>query len=144
MKNVTLDFHGTKMTVKVPTAETDGSYTIIHFVHPPNVGPALHIHPNNTEIFHILKGNYKFLIGNKDVDAIAGDTMVVPKGMAHKFSAGDGGGEFLAISPPTLENYFYEVSLLLMKGKVTWDAEYTIAKKYGQIFLEDVNHWKRP
>jgi len=142
MKNVTLDFHGTKMTVKVLTAETNGAYTIIHFVHPPNVGPELHIHPNNPESFHILKGNYKFLIGNKNVDTIAGDTVVVPKGMPHKFSAGDSGGEFLVVSPPSLENYFYEVSKLLVKGPVTWDTEYTIAKKYGQIFLENVNHWK--
>ena len=142
MKNVTLDFHGTKMTIKVLTTETDGVYTIIHFVHPPNVGPELHIHPKNPESFHIINGNYKFLIGNTNLDAVAGDTVIVPKGIPHKFSAGDGGGEFLVISPPTLENYFYEVSRLLMKGVVTLDTEYTIAKKYGQIFLENANHWK--
>jgi hypothetical protein len=55
MKNTTFDFHGTKFTIKVLTSETNGVYTIIHFVHPPNVGPALHMHPRGSESFHIIK-----------------------------------------------------------------------------------------
>ncbi|NOS62686.1 MAG: cupin domain-containing protein [Nitrosarchaeum sp.] len=142
MKNITLDFHGTKMTVKVTTFETNGMYSIIHFVHPPNVGPALHMHPRGPESFYIIKGDYQFLIGDKNINTKVGDTVTVPNGTTHKFNAGNNGGEFLVISPPDLENYFYEVSQLLLKGNVTWDAESTIAKKYGQIFLDNTNHWK--
>lgn len=130
------------MTIKVTTSETNGAYSIIHFVHPPNVGPALHIHPRSSESFHIIKGDYKFLIGNKNSDAKVGDTVTVPKNSPHKFNTGNSGGEFLVISPPDLEHYFYEVSQLLIKGNVTWDVESTIAKKYGQIFLENTNHWQ--
>lgn len=141
MKNKTIDFHGTKMTVKILTSETDGAYSIIHFVHPPNVGPALHIHPRGSESFHILKGEYQFLVGDKKINTKTGDTIVVPKGISHKFNSGDAGGEFLVISPPDLENYFYEVSQLSTRGTITWETESNIAKKYGQIFLENTNHW---
>ena len=141
MKNKTVDFHGTKMTVKILSSETSGTYSIIHFVHPSNVGPALHIHPRGSESFHILKGEYQFLVGEKIIIAKAGDTIIVPKGISHKFNSGDTGGEFLVISPPELENYFYEVSQLLTKGIVTWEIESNIAKKYGQILLENTNHW---
>ncbi|MCE9652576.1 MAG: cupin domain-containing protein [Nitrosarchaeum sp.] len=141
MKNKTFDFHGTKMTVKILTSETNGTYSIIHFVHPPNVGPALHMHPRGSESFYILKGEYRFLVGDKNIDTKSGDTITVPKGISHKFHSGNDGGEFLVISPPDLENYFYETSQLSAKGMITWETESNIAKQYGQIFLENSNHW---
>ncbi len=73
MKNKTLDFHGTKMTIQVCTSETNDAYSIIHFEHPPNVGPALHIHPRGSESFHIIKGEYRFVIGDEIIDAKIGD-----------------------------------------------------------------------
>ena len=141
MKNKTFDFHGTKMTIQILTSETNGAYSIIHFVHPSNVGPALHMHPKGSESFHILKGEYRFLVGDKNIDVKMGDTIIVPKGISHKFISGNNGGEFLVISPPDLENYFYEVSQLSTKGTVTWETESNIAKQYGQIFLENFRHW---
>ncbi|MDE1725027.1 MAG: cupin domain-containing protein [Thaumarchaeota archaeon] len=141
MKNKICNFHGTKMTIHVLTGETDGMYSVIHFEHPPNVGPALHIHPRGPESFHIIDGKYQFLIGDKTIDVQKGDTITVPKGVSHKFNSGNDGGQFLVISPPGLENYFYEVSQLLSKGMVDWSIESEIARKYGQIFLETSNHW---
>jgi hypothetical protein len=41
MKNKTVDFHGTKRTIKVLTSESNDEYAIIDAVHPPNVGPEL-------------------------------------------------------------------------------------------------------
>jgi hypothetical protein len=51
-----LNFHGTKMTVKVLTYETCGAYSVIHFEHLPNVGPVLHLHPKGPETFQIIQG----------------------------------------------------------------------------------------
>jgi quercetin dioxygenase-like cupin family protein len=138
----TFDFHGTVMTIKSLTSETGGIYTILYAIHPPNVGPALHLHPLGSECFYITKGRYKFALGNKLMDAAPGDLVVVPKNTPHKFTVGDGGGEVLIISPPNLENYFSQVSELLQKGSVAWDVESKIAQQYGQVFLENENHWK--
>ncbi|MDE1811370.1 MAG: cupin domain-containing protein [Thaumarchaeota archaeon] len=138
----TFDFHGTTMTIKSLTSETGGIYTILYAVHPPNVGPALHLHPRGSECFYIVKGRYNFVLGNRMMDAISGDLIVVPKNIPHKFTVGIEGGEVLIISPPDLENYFSQVSELLQKGLVTWELESEIAQKYGQVFLENTNHWK--
>ena len=140
--NRTFDFHGTTMTIKSLTSETGGIYTILYAVNPPNVGPALHVHPRGNECFYIVKGRYKFVLGNKLMDTAPGDLIVVQKNMSHKFTVGDGGGEVLIISPPDLENYFLQVSDLLLKGPVTWELESQIAQQYGQVFLENTNHWK--
>ncbi|HJW20508.1 MAG TPA: cupin domain-containing protein [Candidatus Nitrosotalea sp.] len=138
----TFDFHGTTMTIKSLTSETGGIYTILYAIHQPNVGPTLHLHPRGNECFYIIKGQYKFILENKVVDAIPGDLIVVPKNTPHKFTVGNEGGEVLIISPPDLENYFSQVSDLLKKGTVTWELEYKIAQQYGQVFLENTNHWK--
>lgn len=36
---------------------------------------------------------------------------------------------FLVISPPELDNYFYEISQMLAKDSVPLDVEFAIAKK---------------
>ena len=140
MMNRTFDFHGTKMTVKVLTSETNDRYTIIDAIHPPNVGPALHIHPRGPETFFIIEGNYEFVLDTKPIKAKTGDVISIPKGIPHRFVVGSTGGRVLIISPPELEYYFSKVSELLVKDKVTWETESDIAKQYGQIFIDNVKH----
>ena len=138
----TFDFHGSLMTVKSSTSETGGAYTLFYAVHLPNVGPSLYLHTDGNECFYIVKGNYKFVLGGELIDAVPGSIVIVPKNIPHKFTTGDSGGEVLIISPPRLENYFYEVSVLLKNGNISWETESAIAQKYGQTFLENTNHWK--
>ncbi len=46
----------------------------------------------------------------------------VPKGAPHRFVVGNKGGHALIISPPGLEFYFFKVSELLDKGKVSYET----------------------
>ncbi len=138
----TFDFHGSLMTIKSLTSETGGAYTLLYAMHPPNVGPSLHLHTEGNECFYIVKGNYKFVLGGELIDGVPGSIVIVPKNTPHKFTTCSSGGEVLIISPPNLENYFYEVSALLKNGNISWEIESAIAQKYGQIFLENTNHWK--
>ena len=141
MKNETFDFHGSKFTIKVFTSETNDRFTILDVIHPPNLGPALHIHPKGSETFYIIKGDYEFILDSKSIMAKAGDVIFVPKGAPHRFVSGKNGGHSLVISPPELEFYFYKVSELLEKGKVSMETESSIAKQYGQVFIDNSKHW---
>jgi quercetin dioxygenase-like cupin family protein len=61
-----LIFHGAKFTIKILTSETNGSYTILDVLDPPNLRPSLHIHPKGSETFYIVEGNYEFILdGNQ-------------------------------------------------------------------------------
>ena len=135
-------FNDTKFTIKVLTSETNSSYTILDVIHPPNLGPALHIHPKGSETFYIVEGNYVFILDGKSVTGKPWDVIFVPKGVPHRFVVGDKGGHALVISPPELEFYFFKVSELLYKGKVSYETESSIGKQYGQVFLENTKHWK--
>jgi quercetin dioxygenase-like cupin family protein len=142
VKDKPFGFHGATFTIKVLTSETNNSYTILDVLHPPSVGPALHMHPWGAEAFYILDGRYEFTLDGNSIMGKPEDTILVPKGTPHKFSVGSKGGHALVISPPNLEFYFFRVSELLKKGEVSYANESSIGKEFGQVFLEDSNHWK--
>lgn len=136
-----IDFRGTKMTVKFPGVQLGESYSLIEMVHPPNAGPASHIHPNGAEAFYVLDGAYTIQSGEEVYRAAPGDFVYIPQGVPHLYQSGASGGTVLVLSPAGLERYFTEVSDLLRVGTITWDLEQTIAKQYGQEFLDRLKHW---
>jgi len=50
----------------------------------PGTGPELHRHPYE-EIFIVQEGDVLFTVGERTVEATAGDIVIVPAGAAHKF-----------------------------------------------------------
>jgi quercetin dioxygenase-like cupin family protein len=142
VKDKPFDFHGTKFTIRVLTSETNGSYTVLDIIHPSNLGPTLHLHPKGSETFYIVEGYYEFILDGNSVIDKPGDVIFVPKEVPHRFVVGDKGGHALVISPPELEFYFFKVSELLNKDKVSYKTEASIGKQYGQVFLDKTKHWE--
>lgn len=50
----------------------------------PGKGPSLHVHPYD-EIFVVLEGRARFFVGDQVVDAVAGETVLGPAGVPHRF-----------------------------------------------------------
>lgn len=136
-----IDFRGTKMTVKVAGEQTKAGYSLIEMIHPPNIGPALHIHPTGAEAFYVLKGTYQIDCATHTYQAEPGDFVFIPTDTPHKYQSGSEGGKVLVLSPSGLEQYFDEVADALKVGPLTWEMEQEIAKRYGQEFLEHLQHW---
>lgn len=141
MKTDSFEFRGTQMTVSVGTAEAGGSYCVIEMLHPPNVGPALHIHPRGPESFFIIDGNYTFVRGSETLTIGPAQAISIPAGIPHRYTVGPMGGRAIVICPPELENYFQNVSDLLQRGILSIDEEFAIASRYGQDFLDRSSHW---
>jgi quercetin dioxygenase-like cupin family protein len=137
-----INFHGTKMTVKVSGDDSDGKYTLIEMEHPPNTGPALHIHSNAPEAYYVLDGQYSIRRANETYQARPGDFVFIPKDIPHNYQSGPDGGKVLVISPAGLEGYFKEVAdILHRQNELSWNDEVEIAKCYGQEFLDSLKHW---
>ncbi|TDD51272.1 cupin domain-containing protein [Kribbella antibiotica] len=60
------------------------------------VGPRLHLHPY-AETFIIRRGSATFTVADEQVEAHAGQILVVPAETPHKFRTGPGGYEALHI-----------------------------------------------
>ncbi len=53
-------------------------------------GPRLHVHPYD-ETFIVISGRARFFVGDQVIDAAAGDVVLGPKGVPHRFeNAGPG------------------------------------------------------
>ena len=142
-EGIKINFRGTKMTLKVSGRDSEGKYSLIEMIHPPNTGPALHIHSNAPEAYYVLDGSYSIRCDDILYRAYPGDFVFIPKSIPHNYQSGPQGGKVLVISPAGIEGYFKEVSdILLKKGnEIPWDQEVEIAQRYGQEFLDDLKHW---
>jgi quercetin dioxygenase-like cupin family protein len=136
-----ISFRGTKMVLKVSGEQSQGAFSLIEMTHPPNVGPALHVHPTGHEAFYVLEGRYQIRCGEVTYEGIPGSFVFVPKGLAHSYQVGSNGGRVLVLSPAGLENYFAEVSQRLLVETLSVEQEQNIARRYGQEFIDMIGHW---
>lgn len=79
------NFKGTAVSLRMSaTANSDGISIVEHRM-PFGEAPPLHIHRNEDEIFHVLRGRMRFEVGGDTIVANCGDVLVAPKGVAHRF-----------------------------------------------------------
>nr|WP_240195053.1 cupin domain-containing protein [Desulfobulbus rhabdoformis] len=69
----------------VQGADLGTDVTVLFFVtEQPGEGPRWHVHPYD-EIFIVRKGNALFTIGDKKIKATAGDILLGPANIPHKY-----------------------------------------------------------
>ncbi len=83
---------GEQITFYKTRADTDGESLIFELqLSPDGRVPGAHVHPIQEERFHVVHGSMKFRKGLRTVVARAGETVVVPPGVIHRFeNASDG------------------------------------------------------
>jgi quercetin dioxygenase-like cupin family protein len=83
--------------------------------------PIPHVHPVQTERFHVTHGRVRFRLGWRKVVAHPGDVIEVPPGVAHSF-ANDGAGEArmrVEVSPALdMQEMFREVVAMAEAGRM--------------------------
>ena len=63
-------------------------------------GPAtLHVHHSDDEAWHVLDGELTFRYADQKETAGAGETVFVPAGVAHTYSAGVGARYLIVLTP---------------------------------------------
>lgn len=60
--------------------------------------PPLHVHDREDEVFHVLEGEIRLRVGEAEVTAQAGDTVVGPRGVPHSFRVESEQARFLVIT----------------------------------------------
>jgi mannose-6-phosphate isomerase-like protein (cupin superfamily) len=78
-------FGNTLATIHLPSqASADGICVMEHRLPFDDAAP-LHVHHDEDEVFHILEGRMRFVLGGRTFDAGAGETVLAPKGVPHTF-----------------------------------------------------------
>lgn len=85
MTKTKLNFLDTLVTIHLSADSNADELCLIEHIVPYGFSPPLHIHHTEDEVFHLLDGEARFVVGGKDIHARAGDTLVAPKGVPHSF-----------------------------------------------------------
>ena len=102
-------------TVKVSGQDNEGRCVVFDTLRPAKVGPPLHVHKQLDEWFYVVEGEFKFQAGEETMHLRAGDSLFVPREMAHAFvKTSEGVGRLIVMHQPagTMEEYFRAVSKL--------------------------------
>jgi mannose-6-phosphate isomerase-like protein (cupin superfamily) len=78
---------GSLAVIKASAAATGGATSLIEITAPPNLEGPLHVHHREEEGFYILEGSATFQIGDQTVEAKAGDYLLGPRDIPHKFGS---------------------------------------------------------
>jgi len=97
--------------VLISKKDTNGALSVFSFTGYAKVGPSTHLHYNQDELFHIVEGNYRFVVGEEKFEAAAGDTVFLPRNIAHCWlQLTDKGTMLYAVQPAgSLEEFFEEM-----------------------------------
>ena len=96
---------GERLRFLKTSRDTGGEAVVVDtLVQPGGFVAAGHVHPFQTEEFHVVAGTVGFKLGRKKVEAGPGDFVRVEPGTAHKFwNAGDQPARFIAVVRPALQ-----------------------------------------
>lgn len=69
--------------LKISSKDTGGQLSVFEYTGLGKVGPMLHIHFEQDEIFMVTEGEYRFVVGEETHVLKAGQTIFLPRGIPH-------------------------------------------------------------
>lgn len=96
--------------IKLDAAGSGGAMAAFELVIEPGEGPGEHVHSREHELWYVLDGEFRFLLGDALVHQSTGGLAFGPRGTPHTFqNVGPTTGRLLVITAPTgLEGFFLE------------------------------------
>ncbi len=121
--------------VKVSGKDTNGQLAIFEYIGKQKIGPSVHVHHHQDEVFSIIEGEYLFQIGNEKFMAKAGDTVFAPRGIPHTWiQVSEQGKQVYMVQPAgKLEDFFLVFAEL--KGPPTEEFVRKMHEQHGMTVV---------
>lgn len=110
--------------LKISSKDTGGQLSMFDYTGLDKVGPMLHIHLEQDEIFTVIEGDYRFKVGNDTHTLGAGQTIFLPRNIPHTWIQLSDRGRLIYLLQPAgkMEEFFlYMNNLKAMPGKEEMD-----------------------
>ena len=103
----TYAYGGGTVSILAGGEETGGAFAIFESVQQPGSEPPLHVHEREDEVFYILEGRVRVMVGAETHDLSGGDTIFLPKGVPHTFRIQTRMARAITlVTPAGFENWF--------------------------------------
>lgn len=126
---------GEEVTVKIAGVDVNDQLSCTLHRVPPMVGPPLHQHQREDEVFYLLEGELTFQVAGKRTVAQPGTTVFAPRLSVHAYRNFTDKPAWLLVtrSPGGLERLFAEIDAL--KGDISPDKLQPLGIKYGMTIM---------
>ena len=128
---------GRDLVFKVTGDDTGGAFDYFVVDVAPHGGPPLHVHHEQEETIHVLRGRFKVRIGDDTFRCAEGGFAYLPSGVPHAFlNLTDEAGEIVVVYTPGGGHRFYkELGPLTRNGSPDRAAVAAVFEKYGMTLL---------
>lgn len=94
--------------LKISSKDTGGQLSVFEYTGLGKVGPMLHIHFEQDEIFMVMEGEYRFVVGEETHVLKAGQTIFLPRGIPHTWIQLSDRGKMIYFLQPAgkMEEFF--------------------------------------
>ncbi len=127
-----------RVTIKGHSGNTSGLLTVLELENESMHGPALHVHQREDELWYVLEGKFRFMVGDEHYRLSKGGMAFGPRGTPHCFqNIGDGPGRLLIICTPAGVERFFEAFAARRSSPGPTDPEYLaeIGHVHGVDFI---------
>lgn len=121
--------------IVISKKDTAGAFSVFAYKGFDKIGPSMHLHMDQDEMFWVTEGSYRFAVGDETMELKAGDTIFLPRNIPHSWiQLTDVGQLIYAVHPAgTMEEFFIEMSE--MKGPPTEEEAKKIHLKHGMKLI---------
>lgn len=107
----TVWYMGHLFTFLVTSEESNGQFALIEATIRQGLEPPPHTHEREDELFYILEGTIRFVVGDAIVTATPGMAVFLPRGVPHGFQLQTSEARAMILCTPAgVERYFQEFS----------------------------------
>ena len=94
--------------LKISGKDTGGQLSMFDYVGLDKVGPMMHIHFNQDEIFTVIEGSYRFVVGGETTILGPGETIFLPRNIPHTWIQLTDRGRLIYLLQPAgkMEEFF--------------------------------------
>jgi quercetin dioxygenase-like cupin family protein len=93
-------YHGGFFKVLLSAEQTGGAMALMDTTLPQGAEPSPHLHTREDEMFYLLEGKARFIIGDQVTDAVPGEAIFAPRQVLHQLIITTPTARFLTLLTP--------------------------------------------
>lgn len=100
--------------LKISSKDTSGQLSVFEYIGKEKIGPRLHVHLEQDEIFYVVEGSFRFQVGDESSILGKGDTIFLPRNIPHTWIQISDEGKLVYFLQPAgkMEEFFQAMTEL--------------------------------
>ena len=117
--------------LKISSKDTAGQLSAFEYIGVEKIGPPLHVHLEQDEVFYVVEGEYKFQVGEERHELKSGDTIFLPRNIPHTWIQTSDKGKMIYCLQPAIKMEEFFQTMHDLGRPPTQEEENNISLAHG-------------